>query len=129
MYRTIGVAALVGVFAAASPAWSQSLARGVRSQTRFAGTVTVSVNGKPRPVPVTARTWAMAPGARIDDVRDGRGNLVVAVQSGVLIASFGGHERTEPGGSFFTVPANEKVTLTTPHDRSTVFRTLLLPPG
>jgi hypothetical protein len=66
----------------------------------------IQPKGKQQSVSVSDRTWTMAPGATIEDLRLGAsGNLVVEVQSGILTTTINGQKQTRRLGEFFIVPA------------------------
>jgi len=128
MPLSIGFGFLGGLLLVALPTWLRQPPVGVRSQVRFIGNVMIQAEGKQQSVPVSDRTWTMAPGATIEDLRLGAsGNLVVEVQSGILTTTINGQKQTRRLGEFFVVPADQKAALTTAGDRSAIIHTLLLP--
>jgi hypothetical protein len=125
---SINIFVIAGLILAPVLAWSQQLPAGVQSPVRFAGNVTLLANGKKQSVPVSERTWAIPPGATIEDLRLGAdGNLVVEVQSGVPTTIIDGKRQTRHLGEFFVVSAGQKVGVATTADRSAILHTLLLP--
>jgi quercetin dioxygenase-like cupin family protein len=128
IYRSVGFWVLAGLIAAPSFGWSQQMPPGVRSQAQFAGAVTMLLEGKQRSIPVSERTWALAPGSNVKDLRlGGQGNLVVEVQSGILTTTIDGQKQIREAGDFFVVPANQNAVIAPVRDRSVVLHTLLLP--
>jgi gentisate 1,2-dioxygenase len=123
--RSLGIVAVVGMTLIPLLAASQSPSSGVHPREGFAGSLAVLNKGKPEAMAVNYRTWMIPPGATIDDLAGGGGNLVVEVASGALTAIIDGRKQAKQFGEFFAVPAGHKLQIVTTN-RSAILHTLQL---
>jgi hypothetical protein len=125
--RAPWIATVAGISVIPLIAASQSPPSGARSREGFDGSLSVLNKGAPLSVPLTYRTWMIPEGAKVDELAEGGGNLVVEVAAGAITTIIDGQKQARQFGEFFVVSAGHRLQIVTTN-RSAILHILRLGP-